>query len=262
MSRLSGRTAIVTGGAGGIGRAIAERFAREGANVVVSGPSADRARATAEAIERDTDGARTAGIAADVAEYGDVERLVQETLARFGRLDVMVNGASVGAAGPAAEIEPAEWREVIDVGLTGTFFGAQVAAKRMIEQGDGGAILNLSSMTGEVGFPRQAPCGAASGGVDSLTRTLAGEWADHDITVNALAPGFVAADVEGRVRIGGTSDLEVRERTPMARCGSLEEMAECALFLVAGDNYVTGQVLDADGGWSAVARRHVDGHGE
>jgi 3-oxoacyl-[acyl-carrier protein] reductase len=261
MSRLSGRTAIVTGGAGGIGRAIAERFATEGANVAVSGPSVDRVRAAAEAIEREIDGARTTGIAADVAEYGDVERLVQETLAQFGRLDVMVNGVSVSTAGPAEEIGPAEWREVIEVDLTGTFFGAQVAAKRMIEQGDGGAILNVSSMMREAGLARHAPCGAASGGVDSLTRALAVEWADHDITVNALAPGFVA-DVDGRGRAEGPSDGELRERTRMARCGSLEEIAACALFLVAGDTSVTVQVLDADGGRSADLRRNADGRGE
>jgi NAD(P)-dependent dehydrogenase (short-subunit alcohol dehydrogenase family) len=262
MTRLAGETAIVTGASKGIGRAIAERFADEGANVVVNSRSADRAREAAAEIDEATDG-DAIGVAADVSEYDDVAALVDAAVEEFGRIDVMVNNAGITNIGPAEELDPGEWREVIDVDLTGVFFGAQLAGRRMIEQGDGGAVLNVSSMMGGMGFALRAPYCAAKGGVDNLTRTLAVEWAEHDIAVNALAPGFVYTDITDQSQeAAGYTDEDIQRRTPMARYGSLDEMAECALFLVARNNYVTGEVLDADGGWTADAWRYRADRGE
>ncbi len=261
MSRLSGETAVVTGASKGIGKAIAERFAEEGANVVTNSRSSERAREAAEGIE--DDGGRAIGVAADVSEYEEVERLVDETVAEFGSLDVMVNNAGITDIKPAVEFEPEEWREVIDVDLNGVFFGAQVAAKRMIDQGEGGAVLNISSMMGDMGFNMRSPYCAAKGGVNNLTQTLAVEWADHDIAVNALAPGFIHTDITDQTQdSAGYTDDDVRKRTPMARYGSLEEMTECALFLVERNNYVTGEVLHADGGWTSDAWRYREDRGE
>lgn len=261
MTDLTGQTAIVTGASKGIGHAIAERFLAEGANVVVNSRSPERAAEAAE--ELDPTGESAVGIAADVADYEDVEALVDETVETFGSVDVMVNNAGITDIQPAEEFDPEEWRRVIDVDLNGVFFGAQVAAKRMIEQGEGGAILNISSMIGDMGFKMRSPYCTAKGGVNNLTQVLAVEWADYDITVNALAPGFIYTDITDQTQdSGGYTDDDVYKRTPMERYGSLEEMAECATFLVSRNNFVTGEVLTADGGWTADAWRYWDDRGE
>jgi len=187
MTTLSDQTAVVTGASKGIGMGIAERFADEGANVVVNSRSEERAEDAAAEIAAETDGGDVVGTAADVSEYGDVEDLIEGAVAEFGRLDVMVNNAGITDIGPAEEFDPEQWRRVIDVDLTGAFFGAQVAGRRMIEEDEGGAILNVSSMMGEMGFALRAPYCAAKGGLDNLTRTLAVEWADHGIAVNRMS---------------------------------------------------------------------------
>ena len=263
MTEFSGRTAVVTGASKGIGNAIAERLGSEGANVVVNSRSPDRAEDTAGVLEAETDSGEFVGIAADVSDYEDVEALVEKTVDTFGSLDVMVNNAGITDIQPAEEFEPEEWRRVIDVDLNGVFFGAQVAAKQMIEQGEGGAILNISSMMGDMGFELRSPYCAAKGGVNNLTQTLAVEWAQHDIAVNALAPGFIYTDITDQTQdSAGYADDDIRKRTPMERYGSLEEMAACATFLVSRDNFVTGEVLTADGGWTADAWRYWTGRAE
>lgn len=261
MTALEGETAIITGASKGIGKAIAEEFADEGANVVVNSRSADRAETAAEELREG--GADAIGVAGDVSEYDDVENLIDEAVAEFGRVDVMVNNAGITDIQPAEEFDPEEWRRVIDVDLNGVFFGCQAAAKQMIEQGDGGAILNISSMIGDMGFKMRAPYCTAKSGVNNMTRTLAVEWAEYDITVNALAPGFIYTDITEQTQdSGGYTNDDVRKRTPMERFGSLDEAAECAKFLVSRNNFVTGEVLKADGGWTADAWRYWEDRGE
>jgi len=260
MKNVTGQTAIVTGASKGIGKAIAERFVDEGANVIVNSRSQERADEAAADIASD---GSAIGIAADVSDYEDVEALVDGTVEEFGSVDIMVNNAGITNIGPAEELSPEEWREVIDVDLNGVFFGSQVAGQQMIEQGDGGAILNISSMMGNMGFKMRSPYCAAKGGVNNLTQTLAVEWADYDISVNALAPGFIYTDITDQTQdSAGYTDEDVRKRTPMDRYGSLEEMTECALFLVSQDTYVTGEIMNADGGFSADAWRYWDDRGE
>ena len=250
--RLAGQTAIVTGSSAGIGAAIAKRFAAEGANVVTNSRALERAEATAEAI-RETGGSAVA-IESDVTDYDAMETLVEGTVSEFGSLDVMVNNAGVTEIGPAEDIGPDEWRSIVDVDLTGVFFGAQLAGRQMLGQESGGAILNVSSIMGELGFHWRAPYAAAKAGVNNLTRTLAVEWAPHGIHVNALAPGFVKTDITDQTQSSANyTDDDIRNRTPLDRYGTLEEMAECATFLVGNDHYVTGEVLHADGGWTAYA---------
>lgn len=260
MRDLTDQTAIVTGASRGIGNAIAERFAQEGANVVVNSRSTERAEAAAADISGHGD---TVGIAADVSNYEEVELLVDGAVRQFGSVDIMVNNAGITNIGPAEEFDPQEWREVIDVNLNGVFFGSQAASRQMIDQDSGGAILNISSIMGDIGYHMRAPYCAAKGAVNNLTRTLAVEWADHDISVNALAPGFIYTDiVEQTQDSAGYTDEDIQKRTPMDRYGSLDEMTECALFLVSGENYVTGEVLTADGGFSADAWRYRQDRGE
>jgi len=256
MGDMGGWTAIVTGSSSGIGKAIAERYAAEGANVVVNSRSQERAEAAAADVREAGDGAGGDAVAAaaDVTDYDAVEGLVEAAVDEFGRLDVMVNNAGHTITDPSEELDPADWRSVIDVDLNGVFYGCQVAGRRFIEQGEGGAIVNVSSMMGSQGLHERAAYCASKAGVDNLTRTLAVEWAEHEVHVNALAPGYIRTPITDQtMESAGYTIEEVENRTPLDRFGTLEEMAECATFLAAQNNFVTGEVLTADGGWSAFA---------
>jgi NAD(P)-dependent dehydrogenase (short-subunit alcohol dehydrogenase family) len=248
MSDLfEGQTAVVTGGSRGIGKGIATKLADHGANVVVNYRSSEQ-QAAAVVDEIESQGGEAVAVQADVSEYDDVEAMVEATVERFGSLDIMVNNAGITTLGPAEDIDIEDWRRVIDVDLTGVFIGSQVAGKQMLRQSNGGAIVNVASMMGEMGFHMRAPYCAAKSGVINLTRTLAVEWAEDDITVNALAPGFIKTDITDQTQdSAGYSDDDIRRRTPKARYGTVEEMANCVTFLARGDTYVTGEVLRADG---------------
>mgnify|MGYP000064699080 CR=1 FL=1 len=258
MTDLEGQTAIVTGSSGGIGRGIAEHFAAQGANVVINSRSSEDAAAVADAIEDDggieNDDGRAIGVAADVTDEDAVAALVETTVEEFGGLDIMVNNAGVTVTGPAETFDLDDWRWVIEVDLVGTFIGCKHAGAQMIDQGDGGAIINISSLMGKNGLHNRSPYCAAKAGVDNLTRTLAVEWAEHDIHVNALAPGYIRTEITDQTMdSAGYSVEDIEDRTPLGRFGTPEEMAKCAEFLVARDNFVTGEVLTADGGWNAYA---------
>lgn len=250
MSELEGRTTVVTGSSKGIGKRIVERFYDEGANVVVNSRSRDRA----EAVLKELPGSegRAIAIAADVGDPDAVTRLVDETVDEFGRIDVLINNAGRTIIGPATEFTPDQWQAVLDVNLTGVFFCAQAAARHMIEQGGGGHVITISSMLGEQGLQGRAPYCATKGAVNNLTRTLAVEWAEHEIYVNAVAPGFIRTDITEQTQDdAGYTDDDIRKRTPLRRFGTLDEIANCVAFLAAGDHYITGEVLRADGGWTA-----------
>ena len=249
---MNDRTVIVTGSSKGIGKALAERFAAEGANVVTN--SRDGARAEAVAEEIVDDGGTAVGIEADVSDRDAVQSLVDGAVAEFGSLDVMVNNAGHTVIGPALEMDSDDWRSVIEVNLTGVFFGMQAAGEQMVEQGTGGQIVNISSMIGQQGFAQRAPYCASKSGVDNLTRVFATELAEHDVQVNALAPGFIRTDITEQTQdAAGYTDEDVRRRAPLGRFGTMEEVANCVSFLASGEHYVTGEVLRADGGWMADA---------
>jgi 3-oxoacyl-[acyl-carrier protein] reductase len=250
--RFDGQTAIVTGSSKGIGKAVAEAFAAEGANVVTNSRSYDRAAEAAADIE--AAGGTALPVETDVSDPDSVAALVDATVGEFGRLDVMVNNAGMTIIGPAEELAPADWQQVIDVDLSGVFYGSQAAGRQLIDQGDGGAIVSVSSMVGSMGLDRRSPYCAAKGGVNNLTRTLAVEWAEHDIHVNALAPGYIKTAITDQSQeSAGYTDEDIEKRTPLGRYGTTEEMANCVLFLAARDNFVTGEVLTADGGWTPYA---------
>lgn len=163
-----------------------------------------------------------------------------------------MNNAGTTVIDPALEMDPADWRRVIEVNLTGVFFGMQAAGQQFVEQGTGGQIITISSMIGERGFAQRAPYCASKAAVNNLTRVFATELAEHDVHVNALALGFVRTEITDQTQeAAGYTDADVRDRTPLDRFGTIEEIANCVSFLAAGDHYMTGEVIRADGGWLA-----------
>lgn len=246
---LKGKTAVVTGASSGIGLAIAQHLTEEGANAIINSRSQDRAAAAADTIEGE---GSVLPVAADVTDYASLQSLAERAIKEFGSVDVWVNNAGINIRGPAEELSLEDWQTVIDVNLTGTFYGARVAGNQMIEQGTGGSIINISSMMGEQGQTGRTPYNTSKGGVNNLTRCLAVEWADHDIHVNAVAPGYIRTEmVDDAQEQIGFDEQDVANRTPLGRFGTVEEVANCVTFLAGGDHFMTGEILHPDGGWLA-----------
>lgn len=265
--RLADTTAIVTGSSSGIGRAIAKRFAAEGANVVTNSRSAARAQRTADEIT--ADGGTAVAVEADISKESDIERLVSETTEAFGTIDVLVNNAGTESIIPAMEVTREEWQSELDVNLTGTFFCAQAVARHMLEDGDGGQIINVSSILGTRPLQGRTAYCVSKAGINNLTRTLAIELADQGVSVNALAPGYIGGTElvsDDNVRIPEAYEspdddvwptyvLEdptaIDDRIPVGRKGTPEEIAASATFLAEGEHYMNGEILHADGGVQA-----------
>ena len=250
MVATEGRTVIVTGSSRGIGRHIAEEFAEDGNNIVICSRSQSDCEEVVGAIE--SAGGSALAKEVNVSDQSSVKELVDTTVDEFGQLDVMVNNAGINIRGPAERFDPDDWQSVVDVNLTGTFFGAQAAGRQMIKQGRGGSIVNISSMMGSMGQQDRTPYNSTKGGVNNLTRCLAVEWAEHDIYVNALAPGYIMTEMVQQAQDDvGFDEDDIRRRTPLNRFGTLQEVANCVKFLASGEHFVTGHILTADGGWSA-----------
>ncbi len=241
---LEGRVAIVTGGSRGIGRAVAQCLAEDGASVVVSG--LDPARLEAATKELEGFGAPVLGVVADVARREDVERLVDQTKGRFARIDVLVNNAGITRDALLVRMKDEDWDRVLDVNLRGAFLMTRAVAKVMMRQ-KGGRIINMTSAAGAMGNPGQANYSAAKAGLIGLTKTAARELSRWGILVNAVAPGLIETDMAAAI------PAEAREallaQIPLGRIGSGREVAEVVRFL-AGDGaaYITGQVLHVNGG--------------
>lgn len=245
---LAGRVALVTGASQGIGAAIARRLHEAGAYVVLNHPDVGTTARDAEAVsselnERRPDSAHVA--AADVRDPDAARAMMADAQARFGGLDHLVNNAGILRDRTIAKLELAQWREVIDVNLTGVFhcckFGLEVLR-------DGGSIVNLGSLSGLIGFPGQVNYSAAKAGVHAMSRVLSREVARRSIRVNAVAPGVVetsmAEQIRPEVRAGMLTQI------PLARFARPEEIADAVLFLCSPlASYITGQTLEVNGGW-------------
>ncbi|RRJ31569.1 SDR family NAD(P)-dependent oxidoreductase [Halocatena pleomorpha] len=245
---LDGQTAVVTGSSSGIGFGIAQEFTAQGANVVVNSRSQTRANDAAEEITAET--GTVTPIEADVTDVDAMQALVDRTVSEFGSVDVWVNNAGINIRGPVEEMSVDDWQRVIDVNLTGTFIGAKLAGTQMIAQDSGGSIINISSMMGEQGQTGRTPYNTSKGGVNNLTRCLAVEWAEHDVYVNAIAPGYIRTEmVDDAQDEIGFEEADVIDRTPLGRFGTVEEVANCATFLAEANHFMTGEILHPDGGW-------------
>ncbi|MCP5152783.1 MAG: SDR family oxidoreductase [Ectothiorhodospiraceae bacterium] len=243
--RFEGKTAMVTGAGHGIGRAIAERLASEGARVLVCDLDGGRIEATVDAIR--AGGAEAAGQALDVRDRAAVETAVAAAAALGGGLDILVANAGVMDRAPFLEMSDALWRKVIGTNLYGAFLCGQTAARRMVEQGRGGRIVNVASNSGIFGGRGRAAYGASKAGLVNLTQTMAIELAEHGILVNAVAPGptLTRPEVQGELMPSAAA------RMPLKRYGKVEEIAAVAAFLASDEcSFTTGHVYAADGGFT------------
>ncbi|MBA2534122.1 MAG: SDR family oxidoreductase [Rubrobacter sp.] len=246
--RLENKVAVVTGSSSGIGAAIALAIAGEGAAVVVNYAShPDAAQSVVEEIE--SSGGRSVAVGADVSDPKEVDALVQKATDAFGRLDIMVNNAGLEHKMPFLETPFEVWQKTIAVNLTGAWLGCQAAAKRMVAQGEGGRIINVSSVHEDLAMPTNAPYCATKGGVRMLMRTLAVELAPHAITANNIAPGAIETPMDAPLEEHPDQMKQLLSEIPLGRMGKPEEVANLALFLASDDSsYVTGSTLFVDGG--------------
>ncbi|WP_435364304.1 SDR family NAD(P)-dependent oxidoreductase [Haloarchaeobius sp. DYHT-AS-18] len=241
---VDGDVAIVTGSSSGIGKVIAERFADDGIDVVVCSRDMENVEPVAEAITESDRPGDAHAVECDVTERDAVEALVEATVEEFGGLDVLVNNAGASFMAGFDDISPNGWSTIVDINLTGTYHCTQ-AAKEHLADG-GGVVLNLSSLAGKQGAPYMSHYAAAKAAVENLTRTLAFEWADDDIRVNCIAPGFVATPGVAS-QMGVTAD-EIDREEVKRRIGTSEEIADVAQFLASpASSYVTGQTIVAAG---------------
>jgi 3-oxoacyl-[acyl-carrier protein] reductase len=244
---LNGQVALVTGASRGIGRAIAIRLAACGASVAGVARTLEGLEGTLRAI-RDAGGIAE-GFAANVADTADVNRVVEAVEAKFSKIHVLVNNAGVTRDGLMLRMEDDAWQDVIDTNLKGTFLFSRAVGAIMM-RGRYGRIINISSVSGLMGNPGQANYSASKAGVIGFTRTIARELAPRNITVNAVAPGFITTDMTDV--LPEKIKTEVKERVPVRRLGTPEDIADLVCYLAGpGASYLTGQVIAVDGGMTA-----------
>jgi NAD(P)-dependent dehydrogenase (short-subunit alcohol dehydrogenase family) len=249
--RLKDKVAIVTGAAGGIGLACAQRFAAEGAKVVLSDVSVAQGERAAEALQ--ATGADALFIACDVGDKAEVDALVAGTLAAFGRLDCLIANAGIVHACDFLDLEEADFDRVLRVNLKGVFLCGQAAARQMVAQGGGGTIINMSSVNAVMAIPSITPYVVAKGGVNQLTKTMSLSLADKGIRVNGIGPGSIMTEVLKKVANDKAAMDRIMMRTPMGRIGEPDEIAKVAVFLACDDSsYITGQTIYPDGGRMAL----------
>jgi NAD(P)-dependent dehydrogenase (short-subunit alcohol dehydrogenase family) len=243
---LTDRVAIVTGGCSGIGRAMAAGLARYGARVAIAGRTRSKCEEAAAGLREA--GADILIVPTDVSAPEEARRMVAHTVERWGRLDILINSAAVSQGVPALEMSVEEWRRVLAIDLDGTFYCCQAAGRVMAETGSG-SIINITSMSGMLGYANQAAYAAAKGGVTMLTRALAVEWADRGVRVNAIAPTWFYTPMSKHILDDPAKLAEKEKGIPLGRVGQDDDIMGAAVFLASdASKYVTGHILSVDGG--------------
>ena len=244
--RLKDKVAIVTGAARGIGRATAERLIEEGAKILICDiDEAQLMRTAAELGGED----RVLAQLVDVVNKGHVEQLVEKAVQHFGRLDIMVNNAGIAPVVDFLDVTEEMLSRVLDVNLKGAFFGTQAAGRQMIKQGDGGVIINMSSINSGLANPNVAPYAISKGGMNQVTSTAAVAFAPHGIRVVGVGPGTIMTDMVAGAFMNSAGHHAILSRTPLGRYGQASEIAAVVAFLASDDaSYITGETVYVDGG--------------
>lgn len=247
--KLDGKIALVTGASSGLGQAIAVALAEAGADVACHCHAEGRADNTRAEIEKL--GRRTISVAGDMADKETPKQIVDEVVAEFGRIDILINNAGTIRRTPAVDYSEEDWATVIEVNLSSVFRMSQAAGRYMTEQGSG-KIVNIASLLSFQGGITVPAYTASKSGVAGLTKALANEWAKHKVNVNAIAPGYMMTKNADALRADETRNRQILERIPAGRWGTPEDVAGAAVFLSsAASDYLQGHVLVVDGGWMA-----------
>ncbi len=242
--KLAGKVALVTGAAQGIGKAVALLLARNGADIVVSDINLEKAEETAKEVQ--TLGRKALAIKVDVAKLDDVEKMVGAIWARFGQVDILVNNAGIARDKLILRMTEEDWDAVLNINLKGTFNCTKAVVRHMSKQRSG-KIVNIASVVGEMGNAGQGNYAASKAGVIGFTKTIAREFAQRGINVNAIAPGYIETPMTDS--LPDKAKEELKRLIPMDRLGKPEDVAEAVLFLVSeASSYITGQVLNVNGG--------------
>ncbi len=248
---LNSQVAVVIGGGGVLPGAIADGFAKAGAKVVIVGRTPSKTDARVEAIRKQ--GYEAIGVSGNMSQKADLERALDETVQAFGRVDILVNGAGINSATPFFDITEEEWRTIIDVDLTSVFLACQIFGKAMVDSGNGGSIINISSASSDPPLSRVFTYSIAKAGVNQLTKFLARELAPQRVRVNAILPGFFPAE-QNRKLLTAERTADIMRHTPMARFGDADELVATAIYLASGkaSSFVTGAIVRVDGGFGAM----------
>jgi NAD(P)-dependent dehydrogenase (short-subunit alcohol dehydrogenase family) len=248
--RLDGKVALVTGGARGLGRVIADALASAGADVAITARQAESAHRAAEVIAT-TSARKAVGLAADVTVRSSVDAMVAHVLETLGRLDILVNNAGVNIRGPIEELSEGDWDSVIDTNLKGPWLCCR-AVGPVLKRQKSGRVINVSSMLGEISLPGRTPYASSKGGLTLLTKTLALEWAKDGINVNALCPGPFATEINTPLLNDPAACAQMEANVPLARWGDPVELGPAAVFLASkASSFMTGATLFIDGGYTA-----------
>ena len=250
--RLADKVALVTGAAQGIGLACAQAFAREGAQVVIADLNEEAGQR--ETLRLRAEGFAVSFAACNVSKKAEVERAVAAAVNEFGRLDVLVANAGIVHAAEFLDIEEADFDRVIAVNLKGIFLAGQAAARQMVKQGGGGAIINMSSVNAVLAIPNQVPYVVSKGAINQLTKVMSLSLAPHGIRVNGIGPGTILTELARTAVLGNReAEKKILSRTPLGRMGDPSEVANVAVFLASDEaSYVTGQTIYPDGGRLAL----------
>jgi len=248
---LDGEVAVVIGGGGVLAGAMAEGLAQAGASIAIAGRTLQHADARANAIA--SQGGQAIGIQCDATDKSDLQKTLDRVLQRFGRVDILINGAGVNSTTPFFDISEEEWRRILDIDLKSVFLACQVFGKAMVDAGRGGSIINITSASSGPPLSKVFTYGVAKAGVNQITRFLARELAPHHVRVNAILPGFFPAEQNRKV-LTPERVSSILSHTPMKRFGEAGELVGAAVYLASrrASSFVTGAILRVDGGFMAM----------
>lgn len=245
--QLENKVAVITGGAQGIGLACAKRFLREGAKVMLADSNAEKGEAAAVSLREK--GGEVGFLHCDVGDKSQVDEMIGTTVSRYAGIDIMLSNAAILHTGGILELEEQDFDRVIRVNLKGFFLTGQAAARQMVAQGRGGAIINMSSIQAVITNPNLLSYAVCKGGLKQLTVAMALALADKNIRVNAIGPGSISTDMVRQLMVDDAVRKTILSRTPMGRLGEPDEIASVAVFLASDEaSYITGETIYADGG--------------